>query len=48
MILDPIKPVLQVFLNGFKNIPGKACFKRGHNNDAFVNIGVEISIREKH
>ena len=27
------------FLNGFKNIPGKACFKRFHDNDAFVNVG---------
>ena len=26
-------------LNGFKNIPGKACVKRVHNNDAFVNVG---------
>ena len=23
----------------FKNIPGKACVKRVHNNDAFVNVG---------
>ena len=27
------------FLNGFKNIPGKACVKRVHNNDAFVSVG---------
>ena len=27
------------FLNGFKNIAGKACVKRVHNNDAFVNVG---------
>ena len=27
------------FLNGFKNIPGKACVKRVCNNDAFVNVG---------
>ena len=27
------------FLNGFENIPGKACVKRVHNNDAFVNVG---------
>ena len=27
------------FLNGFKNIPGKECVKRVHNNDAFVNVG---------
>ena len=38
-VLDPIKQVLQVFLNGFKNIPGIARVKRVHNNDAFVNIG---------
>ena len=25
-------------LNGFKNIPGKACVKGVHNNDAFVNV----------
>ena len=38
MVLDPMKNVLQVFLNGVKNIPGKACVKRVYNNDAFVNI----------
>ena len=27
------------FLKGFKNIPGKACVKRVHSNDAFVNVG---------
>ena len=27
------------FLNGFKNIPGKASIKRVHSNDAFVNVG---------
>ena len=27
------------FLNGFKNIPGKECVKRVHNNYAFVNVG---------
>ena len=27
------------FLNDFKNISGKACVKRVHNNDAFVNVG---------
>ena len=37
MVLDPIKHVLS-FLNGFKNIPGKACVKRVHNNDTFVNV----------
>ena len=39
VFLDPIKHVLQVFLNCFKNTPGKACVKRVHNNDAFVNVG---------
>ena len=39
MVLDLIKHVLQVFLNGFKNICGKACVKRVHNNDALVNVG---------
>ena len=34
MVLDPIKHV-----NSFKNIPGKVCVKRVHNNDAFVNVG---------
>ena len=34
------------FLNGLKNISGKACVNRVHNNYAFVNV--EISIREKH
>ena len=37
MVLDPIKHAS--FLNGFKNIPGKACVKRVHNNGAFVNVG---------
>ena len=39
MVLEPIKHVLRVFLNSFKNVPGKACAKRVHNNDAFVNVG---------
>ena len=39
MVLDPIKHVLRVAAKGFKNIPGKACVKRVHNNDAFVNVG---------
>ena len=37
--LDPIKHLLRVFLNGFKNISGKACVKRVHNNAVFVNVG---------
>ena len=43
----PYKTRAVSFLNGFKNISGKACVKRVHNNDAFVN-DLEISIREKH
>ena len=40
MVLDPIKQNCAAsFLNAFKNIPGKACVKRVHNNDAFVNVG---------
>ena len=39
MVLDPIKHVLRVFLNVFKNISGKVCVNRVHNNDAFVNVG---------
>ena len=39
MALDPVKHVLRVFLNGFKNTSGKVCVKRVHNNDAFVNVG---------
>ena len=35
----PDKTRAASFLNGFKNIPGKACVKRVHNNDAFVNVG---------
>ena len=31
--------MLRVFLNGFKNIPGKVCVIRVHNNDALVNAG---------
>ena len=38
-VLDPMKHVPRVFLNVFINIPGKACVKRIHNNDAFVNGG---------
>ena len=37
MDLDPVKHVLRIFLNGFKNIPGKACVKRVQNNDAVGN-----------
>ena len=42
MVLDPArsdKTHAASFLNGFKNIPGKACVKKVHNNDAFVNVG---------
>ena len=40
MVLDPIKQVRAAsFLNGFKNILGKACVNRVHNNYAFVNVG---------
>ena len=40
MVFAPVKQVLRVFfLNGFKNIPGKACVNRVHNNDAFGNVG---------
>ena len=39
VVLDPIKHVLRIFLNGLKNIPGIACVKRVNNNDAFVNVG---------
>ena len=35
----PDKTRAASFLNGFKNIPRKACVKRVHNNDAFVNVG---------
>ena len=35
----PDKTRAASFLNGFKNIPGKACVKRVHNNDAFVSVG---------
>ena len=35
----PDKTRAATFLNGFKNIPGKACVNRAHNNDAFVNVG---------
>ena len=39
MVLNPDKTRAASFLNGFKNIPGKACVERVHNNDAFVNVG---------
>ena len=35
----PDKTRAASFLDGFKNIPGKACVKRTHNSDAFVNVG---------
>ena len=35
----PDKTCAASVLSGFKNIPGKACVKRVHNNDAFVNVG---------
>ena len=35
----PDKTCAVNFLNSFKNIPGKACVKSVHNNDAFVNVG---------
>ena len=35
----PNKTRAASFLNGFKNIAGKACVKKVHNNDAFVNVG---------
>ena len=35
----PDKTRAASFSNGFKNIPGKACVKRVHNNGAFVNVG---------
>ena len=35
----PNKTCATSFLNGFKNILGKACVKRVHNNDTFVNNG---------
>ena len=40
----PDKTRAASFLNGFKNIPGKACVNRVHNNYAFVNVNT----REKH
>ena len=35
MVLNPDK----THAASFKNIPGKACVKRVHYNDAFVNVG---------
>ena len=34
-----MSPHAASFLNGFKNIPGKACVNRVHNHHAFVNVG---------
>ena len=34
----PDETLAASFLNGFKNIPGKACVKRVHKNYAFVNV----------
>ena len=38
MILDPIKHVLRVFLNGLKNINGKACVKRVYYEGYTKNV----------
>ena len=35
----PDKTRAAIFLNGFKNIPGKACVNRVHNSYVFVNVG---------
>ena len=35
----PDKTRAASFLNGFKNVPEKACVNRFHNNYAFVNVG---------
>ena len=35
----PNKTRAASFLNGFKNIPEKACVNSFHNNYAFVNVG---------
>jgi len=37
VVLD--KTRAESFLNGFKNIPEKACVNRFQNNYAFVNVG---------
>ena len=37
----PDKTRAASFLNGFKNIPGKACVNGIHNNYAFANVGNE-------
>ena len=42
----PDKTRATSFLNSFKNIPGKACVNRVHNNMLLWTL--EISIREKH
>ena len=34
----PEKTLAAMFLNGFENIPGKACDNRAHNNYAFANV----------
>ena len=39
---------MSFFLNGVKNITGKACVKRVHNNDAFVNVGKAYEKNIKH
>ena len=39
-VLSGLKPQgAASFLNGFKNIPEKACVNRFHNNQAFENVG---------
>ena len=35
----PDKTHAASFLDSCKNIPGKACVNRVHNNYAFVNVG---------
>ena len=36
------------FLDGFKNIPGKVCVNRVHNNYAFVNVGNKHTRKTPH
>ena len=36
------------FLNGFKNIPGKACVNRVHNNYTFANVGIKHTRKTPH
>ena len=47
-VFRPDKTRAACFLNGFKNIPGKVCVNRVHNNYAFVTVGNKHTRKTPH